>query len=160
MMKRPALSLEHRYRGARAMVVLHETHMRRFLARWRRAKEVSLDLPITDDPDYVSLESLLRHVVSAARGYMMWMCASLDLPDPQILPAPDVKRIESGVDDYVEHLLARWRAPLRDVPEERFDETFPSPWGPVYCIDAMLEHAVMHPIRHAFQLEDLLGGKA
>jgi hypothetical protein len=24
------------------------------------------------------------------------------------------------------------------------------------CIDAMLEHAVMHPIRHAFQLEELM----
>ena len=25
-----------------------------------------------------------------------------------------------------------------------------------YCIDAMLEHAVMHPIRHAFQLDELI----
>jgi hypothetical protein len=25
-----------------------------------------------------------------------------------------------------------------------------------YTIDAMLEHAVMHPIRHTFQLEELV----
>ena len=29
-------------------------------------------------------------------------------------------------------------------------------WGSPYSINAMLEHAVMHPIRHRFQLENLL----
>jgi hypothetical protein len=33
---------------------------------------------------------------------------------------------------------------------------YPSRWQTRYCIDAMLEHAVMHPIRHAFQLEELM----
>jgi hypothetical protein len=33
---------------------------------------------------------------------------------------------------------------------------FPSRWNVHYCIDAMLEHAVMHPIRHTFQLQELL----
>lgn len=141
------------------MVVLHETHMRRFLAYWRRAKEAEVRLPATDDPDYKSLDALLRHVVGCARGYLMWMCANLDLPDPEILPVPDAEQIESRVDDYLEHVMERWRSPLCDVPEERFDETFQSPWGIVYSIDAMLEHAVMHPIRHAFQLAELLGGK-
>ena len=29
-------------------------------------------------------------------------------------------------------------------------------WQTRYCIDSMLEHAVMHAIRHAFQLDELL----
>ena len=40
---------------------------------------------------------------------------------------------------------------------ERFDEEHLSRWKVTYCIDGMLEHAVMHPIRHRVQLEALLG---
>ena len=36
------------------------------------------------------------------------------------------------------------------------DKTYTSRWKVEYCIDAMLEHAVMHPIRHEFQLSNLL----
>jgi hypothetical protein len=28
-----------------------------------------------------------------------------------------------------------------------------------YSIDAMLEHAVMHPIRHSYQLEELMAAE-
>jgi len=31
-----------------------------------------------------------------------------------------------------------------------------SRWGVSYSVDAMLEHAVMHPMRHAFQIEGWL----
>jgi len=45
------------------------------------------------------------------------------------------------------------------LTEERADlPAYPSRWGTPYSIDAMLEHAVMHPIRHAYQLEKLMAG--
>ena len=94
------------------MVLLHDEHVRRFLVVWNQAQAASVVLPKTDDPAYASLETLLRHVLGAARGYMTWMCEVLELPDPQI----------------------------RIPPEPT----------------ALLEHAVMHPIRHAFQLEELM----
>ena len=55
----------------------------------------------------------------------------------------------------MEHVLERWRTPLQEVGDDRLETTeYPSRWQTRYCIDAMLEHAVMHPIRHAFQLEE------
>jgi hypothetical protein len=54
----------------------------------------------------------------------------------------------------LEHVLERWRAPLIDDVLETPE--YPSRWKPRYCIDSMLEHAVMHPIRHTFQLNELL----
>jgi len=46
---------------------------------------------------------------------------------------------------------------LREVPNDKLETPeYPSQWQTRYCIDSMLEHAVMHPIRHAFQLEELL----
>ena len=48
------------------------------------------------------------------------------------------------------------RTPLVEVPEDRFGEGFEARWGGIYLIDAMMEHAVMHPIRHTFQLRELM----
>lgn len=147
----------YRYGGARALVLLHERHLRSFLDVWKEAKAAGVMLPETENPDYESLDTLLRHVLAAARSYLTWMCENLRLPDPDIRPAPDVTEIEAQADAYVNHLLERWRLPLADVEEERFDNpTFTSRWGVDYCIDAMLEHAVMHPIRHEFQLANLM----
>ena len=57
----------------------------------------------------------------------------------------------------MKHVLEQWRRPLREVGDERLETPeYPSRWKTQYCIDAMLEHAVMHAIRHAFQLEELM----
>ena len=62
-------------------------------------------------------------------------------------------------EEYMEHVLERWRAPLCDVSNERLETPeYPSQWQTRYCIDSMLEHAVMHPIRYAFQLDELIQG--
>lgn len=152
-------SMTFKYRGARAMILLHEEELRRFVDTWRRAKASGVKLPKTDDPDYASYDSLLRHVLGASRGYLTWSCEKLGLPDPAVEPAPDAGVIDAHCDRYLAHLLSRWRDPLKDVSEERFNlPEYPSRWRVLYCVDAMLEHAVMHPIRHRFQLEELLRG--
>ena len=146
-----------KYNGARAMIILQEQHLKLFLETWRQAKEKNIQLPETDDKDYESLETLLFHILRASRGYINWICEQLDLPDPKIDPPPKKDEIEQKANSYLEHLIERWREPLRDVPEELFmDKTYTSRWKVNYCIDAMLEHAVMHPIRHEFQLSNLL----
>lgn len=147
----------YKYKGARALVILHEKHMRSLLLLWRDAKRQNVTLPETDDSDYKSLETILYHVFRASRGYMIWMCNNLSLPDPKINRPPNVENINDEADKYLEHLLEKWRAPLADLPEEIFHTpTFKSNWNVDYCIDAMLEHAVMHPIRHEFQLKNLI----
>jgi hypothetical protein len=58
----------------------------------------------------------------------------------------------------MEHVLERWRAEaLREISDEQLETPeYPSHWGTRYCIDSMLEHAVMHPVRHTFQLDELI----
>jgi len=146
----------YRNRGARALVLLHEWALREILPAWRRAKASHIQLPSTPDPDYASLESLLHHALRAARGYMTWLCEKLGLPDPGISPAPEASLVEQEVERYIEHLLERWRLPLADVEETRFGATHKTRWGEDMSCEGMLEYAVMHPIRHRFQLEELL----
>jgi hypothetical protein len=147
-----------KYNGARSMVIMHELHLKSLLNTWKEAKKINLPLPKTDNPDYKSLETLLFHVFRAARGYMTWMCEKLILPDPEIKPIPKPDVIEKEADEYLAHLLEKWRTPLAEVPIDKFEHgTYTSRWGTDYCIDAMLEHAVMHPIRHEFQLKNIMG---
>lgn len=139
-------------------MLLHDAHLRRFLIVWRQAHAGSVVLPETADPAYTTLDTLLRHVLNAARGYMTWMCEMLELPDPEIRIAPEPAVLSQDPESYMEHLLERWRTPLQDVGDDRLESPeYASRWQTRYCIDAMLEHAVMHPIRHAFQLEELMG---
>jgi uncharacterized damage-inducible protein DinB len=148
---------DYKYRGARALVLLHETNMRQCLETWKKAKAANVKLPETTDESYESLETLLHHILRAARGYMVWMCKQLELPDPDIKTTPDVTTIEAEADSYLEHVLERWPLPLVNVPEEKFGpHSYISNWGEAFSIDSMLEHAVMHPIRHEFQLKELM----
>ncbi len=88
---------------------------------------------------------------------MIWMCEVLALPDPGIRSAPDAFAIIRDADGYMEHVLERWRTPLRGVPNEKLETPeYPSQWQTRYCIDSMLEHAIRHPISRAFQLDELL----
>jgi hypothetical protein len=150
-------NLPYRSRAVRALVLLHEEHLRRFVQTWRLAVAAPVSLPPTADPNYTSLGVLGRHVLSAAGGYLVWICEVLRLPDPAVRPAPEIAIVRDA-DDYLEHILARWRAEaLREISDEQLETPeYPSRWQTRYSIDSMLEHAVMHPIRHAFQLDELI----
>lgn len=152
-------SAAYKCRSAEVAVLLHDFHLRKFVITWKNAIKAGAPLPETDDSTYISYDTLLKHVFRWAREYMVWMCDNLGLPDPGINEVPNVEKIESEADEYLEHLLDRWKTPLPGVQAERFySPLFTAPWKIDYCIDAMLEHAVMHPIRHRFQLLKLMEG--
>ena len=148
----------YRYGGARALVRLHERHLWEFWATWCEARSAQVQLPETDDLNYASLDVLLHHVLACARGYLQSMCTQLQLPDPAIDPPPPAERAPAEAAGYLSHLLARWRTPLRDVPREAFRRPVPQALTAA-TVEAMLEHAVMHPIRHSFQLRNLLAAQ-
>jgi len=149
---------DYKYGGARVLVALHDHHLRAFLETWRRADAMRIELPVTSNPSYASREALLNHVLRAAARYLTWMCEQLELPAPGLDEHPEVQGFAARADEYLETVLAAWQKPLRELTEEQADmPAYPSRWGTPYSIDAMLEHAVMHPIRHAYQLETLMG---
>lgn len=148
---------DYKYKGAKALVSLHEIQIRDFYKTWQQAKQVGVKLPETDDPYYRSLDTLLYHILRSARGYMLWMCKQLQLPDPQIEEAPLPEVVAEKAENYIDYLMDKWKYPLKDtIPEKFEDKVYKSNWDVEYCIDAMLEHAVMHPIRHEFQLKNLI----
>ena len=148
----------YRYKGARALVLLHEEELRRFVATWRMAREAGLTLAGFQDPNYESLEKLLAHVLWWARDYMVWVCDKLRLLDPEIIDVPEPEALVAELDPYLEHLLGRWSVRLSVIQEEPFFEPqHTTRWGSDLPVEALLEHAVVHPMRHRLQLREMLG---
>ncbi|MFG1690730.1 hypothetical protein ACGF5M_01020 [Gemmatimonadota bacterium] len=147
------------YRGARAIVILHERELRHFLDTWKAAKARNLALSETKYKPEMTLEDILVHVLHWARDYVVWSCEKLQLPDPGIAPIPAVGDVASEVDSYVDHLLKTWREPFRALPEDVFWESHHrTPWGKNLQVETLLEHAVVHPMRHRLQFEELMDG--
>jgi hypothetical protein len=146
----------YRHRGTRALVLLHENALHDLLPVWRKAKAARVTLPSTSNPAYASLETILHHALRAARNYLTLLCEKLGLPDPGIDEVPDPSVVEKEAERYIEHLLDRWRLPLAGVEEKSFEATYKTRNGEDRSIMTTLEHAVMHPIRHRFQLEELM----
>jgi uncharacterized damage-inducible protein DinB len=137
-------------------VLLHEQELLSFIQTWQSARELGLVLPASDDPNCASLDTLLWHVLWWARDYMIWTCEKLELPDPGIKVTPQPDTIVAELDSYVEHLLERWREPLSNTPEDSFYKIqHKTRWGIDYPVEALLEHAVVHPMRHRLQLQEL-----
>lgn len=148
----------YRSRAARALVLLHDAQMREFSEVWQQAKAANVQLPVTDDEHYRSLEHLLWHVLNSSGQYLVRMCAHLGLPDPELEPVPAVEKMEAQAGAYLERLLRWWRGPLAEVADADMEPEVYTP-GMHYWIDAMLEHAVMHPLRHSFQLRELMAAR-
>ena len=149
---------DYQYRGARAMILLQDRYLREFLVVWRKGKILGITLPKTEDPSYASWEALLHHVLRASRGYVTWISEKLELPEPPI-KTPELDSIARDAETYIDQLSDCWSKQFVAIPEERWDLVFKSRWNIDYCLDGMLEHAVMHPIRHTFQIEEWIQKK-
>jgi uncharacterized damage-inducible protein DinB len=132
--------------------------MRAVLETYKRAKAAGVILPKTDDPDYESIEHLMRHLLRASRGYLTWICEVLGRPDPQVPAPPEVEAIDREAGAFLDVVLGAWRTHLTAISDEQAGSGTPylSRWNHPYTIDAMLEHAVVHPMRHRLQLEELI----
>lgn len=153
-------SKNYKYNGAKVLVELHEKHLREFVTVWFKAYESNLTLPSTNDPDYKSIESLLIHILRSSGNYLSWICTKLELPAPEIFKIPEPERVIHEVADYVNQLIKEWKKSINDVDEIEFNKrTYTTYWGVEMTIESMLEHAVMHPLRHSYQLNRLMNQK-
>jgi hypothetical protein len=132
--------------------------MDRLFVVWKKARRAGVKLPVTHDPAYQSLDLLMRHPLRACRGYLTWLCEVLHRPDPKVPDPPDADKVASDGAAYLELLRKAWEKHLAWMPNRTLDslEVYKSRWGAPMTVEAMLEHAVAHPMRHRFQLEELV----
>ena len=146
-----------RSNAVRSLVELHEIEINRFYEVWEAFRASGTPLPETSDPSYKSPNHLGGHVFRAARNYLTWIGECVNRPVTDVDTDADPVSIARKGRAFVDEVLAAWRRHLALLEDrEMTSATRKSRWGEDYNIEQMLEHAVVHPMRHRIQLERLM----
>lgn len=151
---------EFQSRAVASLVELHSVELRRFMDTWKRFKASGKPMPDAQgDADYASPETLVAHVQGAARSYMLWIWEMLEQPIEGLPRVRDANLIVPELEKFQADTLAGWeKHGARLKNEQLAPKQYVSRWGEPHTIEQMLEHAVVHPMRHRRQLERFLEG--
>ena len=109
----------------------------------------------TEDESCRSVQSIMAHVVAAGYGYANYLRPFFDLPTEATPPrevfshAEAAQKIDRMLEYTVETLDGRW-----EMSDDEIDAvTFTTRWGNVFNMEQILEHAIVHILRHRRQIE-------
>lgn len=114
--------------------------------------------PVTEDDNCRSIQNILSHVVHAGFGY-----ATSIYNLKGAAKRPD-KIFYTTVAEYIEQLSAMFSftekvlSNFEDMELEEFDDSrkILSGWGQVYDVEQMMEHAIVHVLRHRRQIQNIV----
>ena len=113
--------------------------------------------PDTKDEDCRSVQTIMNHVVRAGYGYSNYLRKEFginsDNPVYQINNAPEaISHFERMLEYTVQTLEGKW-----EMPEEEITNTkIITRWGATLDMETLLEHAIVHILRHRRQIERFL----
>lgn len=114
--------------------------------------------PEDDDPNCRSIASILEHVVRAGHLYPTFIRRKR-AGDPSLTPPTrsgpvTAAAFSAALDEVFQHTVAV----LSTVPEDEMslkalDQLVVAPWGQRFDYDQLMEHAIVHILRHRRQIE-------
>jgi uncharacterized damage-inducible protein DinB len=115
----------------------------------------------TQDEDCRSVQTIMRHVVRAGNGYANYLRDAFGLPtrpaDVGVLRQSEVPEAMRSMLAYTADTLdGRWEM----TDEEVVGTVVTTRWCVVYDMEQLLEHAIVHILRHRRQVERLLTEEA
>lgn len=111
----------------------------------------------TKDDDCRSIQSIMGHVVNAGYGYADYIRTANNMPSTR----PDRATVEHGeATDKIDAILAYTAQTLEGKWEMTNDAieavVMRVRWGVTYDLEQLLEHAIVHILRHRRQVERFL----
>ena len=111
----------------------------------------------TKDEECRSIRTVFFHVVSAGFGYasllrIAWGLEKLDRPRDAIARADAPAALQDMLDATSATLEGKWNL----SEDEGAALQIRSGWGVVYDVEQLLEHAIVHVLRHRRQIERFL----
>ena len=114
-----------------------------------------------------NVRGILCHVTFSAYSYSCWMRRVRGLLDPEIEKkdkAAFLDRVRSLTrgEDFEEASRWAWEhyyETLSEVKKDELEVEYKSNWGETISIELMMEHALVHLIRHRRQLQIFLGDR-
>ncbi len=117
--------------------------------------------PQTSDENCRSVQTIMAHVVSAGYGYAdyirpLFSISSTRPPKRLLSHQESVAQLEAMLEYTAQTLEGRWEM----TDEEIESITMQTGWGVTYNLEQLLEHAIVHILRHRRQIEKfMLQGK-
>ena len=117
----------------------------------------------TKDDDCRSIQTIITHVVRAGYGYADYIRTAFGIPSARpaaTLPATRapvlhheaVEKIDAFLAYTAQTLEGKWEM----TDEEIMGTKMTVRWGPTYDLEQLLEHAIVHILRHRRQVERFL----
>jgi len=118
---------------------------------------VALRDPDNPDPNCRSIQTVIEHVLAAGYRYIGYLRGTLEIP----FTTPDY---ETGTPLDAGHELTTLVLTTAETFEGRWEMDYDTQmalkttvrWGPVYDLEQLLEHAIVHVLRHRRQVERFL----
>ena len=116
--------------------------------------------PGSPDPDCVSVQALMNHVVESGYAYANQARKVFGMPaDEMEFPlfglSEAVPRLQAMLKHTVATLEGRWEMTWEQQKEFRFE----TPSGNRITIELLMEHGIVHVLRHRRQIEKYLAGR-
>ena len=113
----------------------------------------------TKDPDCVSMQSIMNHVVRSGYGYANYLRKEFGDSWSKRKDSYDVNTPASACAE-LDLMLAYSVATLQDKWQLTFtdlkDRIINAPWGQKFDPEQLLEHAIVHILRHRRQIEKFI----
>lgn len=111
----------------------------------------------TKDENCRSIQTIMSHVVSAGYGYADYFRAAFGIasgrPQKRPLSFSEVPaQTEEMIDYTVATLQEKWEMGEDQIMAVRIE----SSWGQTYDLEQMMEHAIVHILRHRRQIQRML----
>ncbi len=115
--------------------------------------------PESSNPDCISIQTILTHVIASMFSYAVYIENSIGLKTvrPERLQfdhiTPYISRLREAL-KYNEDFFTR----NPNITMEEFDQSkkINTRWGQQYDVEQMLEHAIVHILRHRRQIKNVL----
>jgi uncharacterized damage-inducible protein DinB len=114
--------------------------------------------PDTSDPDCVSIQAVMRHVLGSGYVYAQYIRDCYAVPGDRVGPADigpcaHARSAEEGLDRMLTYTKETLEALGNPDEVELMRRIIDTRWGQRYDLEQMLEHAIVHVLRHRRQIE-------
>ncbi len=111
----------------------------------------------TKDLDCRSIQTIIGHVVGAGYGYADYIRTAFSIPSarPESVPVLHREAVEK-IDAFLAYTAQTLEGKWEMTDEEIMGVSMKVRWGPTYDLEQLLEHAIVHILRHRRQVERFL----
>jgi len=111
----------------------------------------------TDDPDCKSVQTIIRHVINSGFGYPNYIRAyfneEIHKPEMWVLSKDESLKL---LDEMFTYNVATFAHRYSMTEAEAEAVKFKTRWGADHTLESIMEHAIVHILRHRRQIERLL----